>query len=260
MKAATGDLRLLQLGSVAFLKRFSDLCERHGLRFWIDSGTLLGAVRHRGFIPWDDDIDVVMLEDDYDRLYAMARDPNSEFSRALAEDGFVSKWCAIGQIYHKKMRLQIDIFPWDFHCEKSMDDKEIADFRRAMEEENKNDRYWNVTPEERKVIHDKLRGGRPPDPHGMLFMGAGFRQNPHQIHSYDSVFPLKTIQFEWLTVPAPRDPSPILETYYGNWKVPPLPARRRPRHLWRCGCYTEGTTREDVRKFIDKYAPNGCRS
>lgn len=42
------------------LKKFADYCEKHNLRYYLDYGTLIGAVRHQGFIPWDNDIDVVM--------------------------------------------------------------------------------------------------------------------------------------------------------------------------------------------------------
>ncbi|MBO4907494.1 MAG: LicD family protein [Bacteroidaceae bacterium] len=50
------------------LEQLINVCKEHNLRMWVDYGTLLGAVRHKGFIPWDDDIDVCMPREDYDRL------------------------------------------------------------------------------------------------------------------------------------------------------------------------------------------------
>lgn len=62
------NLRDYQLHCVKLLDAFDSVCRKHGLHYYMIAGTLLGAVRHHGFIPWDDDIDVALLRDDYDRL------------------------------------------------------------------------------------------------------------------------------------------------------------------------------------------------
>ena len=58
-------LRRAQMREVAILQEVDKICRKHGIKYWIDFGTLLGAVRHGGFIPWDDDLDISMLSSDY---------------------------------------------------------------------------------------------------------------------------------------------------------------------------------------------------
>lgn len=62
------NIREFQLRSVCLLEAIDKVCKEHGIRYYIIAGTLLGAVRHKGFIPWDDDQDIALLRKDYDLL------------------------------------------------------------------------------------------------------------------------------------------------------------------------------------------------
>ena len=66
MKALTA--REVQLGELEVLKKLDEICTQLDLRYFLTYGTLLGAVRHQGFIPWDDDVDVMMPRPDYEKL------------------------------------------------------------------------------------------------------------------------------------------------------------------------------------------------
>lgn len=76
------ELADLKAKELDILVKFDRMCKENNLRYFITAGTLLGAVRHKGFIPWDDDIDVVMLRKDFNRL-------NRVCSKALPEGLFL---------------------------------------------------------------------------------------------------------------------------------------------------------------------------
>ncbi len=65
-------LRACQLKQLAILEVIDGICRKHTIPYWLDGGTLLGAVRHGGFIPWDDDIDIAMREEDMQRFVDVA--------------------------------------------------------------------------------------------------------------------------------------------------------------------------------------------
>lgn len=65
-------LKKLQEVELIILEAVADLCEAHGIHYFLDSGTLIGAIRHNGFIPWDDDVDIAMPYEDYLRFLEIA--------------------------------------------------------------------------------------------------------------------------------------------------------------------------------------------
>ena len=113
------------------LKAFIDVCDRLGLRYYLVEGTLLGAVRHKGFIPWDDDIDVGMPRNDYERFLKEAQqhfppyyfvqsihsEPEYHANFAKIRDSrttFVGSGVKNRKINHG---IFIDIFPIDYTYE-----------------------------------------------------------------------------------------------------------------------------------------------
>ena len=66
-------LRQMQEGALSILKKLDGICREQGLRYFLFYGTLIGAIRHKGFIPWDDDLDVAMPRPDFDRLVEYCR-------------------------------------------------------------------------------------------------------------------------------------------------------------------------------------------
>lgn len=127
----------------SMLKTFADYCEENNLSYFLDSGTLLGAVRHKGFIPWDDDIDIVMPREDYERLGRLSQ------TNPIDPDYFVAgidlKNCPYPfiKVFNRKIRISnsmnslhpylwLDVFPLDgFHEMREQEmKKSISFFRR----------------------------------------------------------------------------------------------------------------------------------
>jgi lipopolysaccharide cholinephosphotransferase len=73
-KSLENNLKPAQLILLNMLQDVDRICRKNGLNYWLDKGTLLGAIRHQGFIPWDDDVDIAMPREDYLKFISIAKD------------------------------------------------------------------------------------------------------------------------------------------------------------------------------------------
>lgn len=77
-------IKRVMMVQLKMLKIVEEICKRHNISYYAESGTLLGAIRHEGFIPWDDDLDIVMLRSDYEKFYNAALQELPEDYRVLS--------------------------------------------------------------------------------------------------------------------------------------------------------------------------------
>jgi lipopolysaccharide cholinephosphotransferase len=122
-------LRQAQLVMLRMLKVVDRICKKHNLNYWIDTGTLLGAVRHEGFIPWDDDLDIGMPRKDYERFIEILEDElpdDIHFQMKGSVNNCKWRWIKLRDKYSTLVQrseqgrnvdyhqgIFIDIFPYD---------------------------------------------------------------------------------------------------------------------------------------------------
>lgn len=121
LKQGTETLRRVQLTALDILVEFDRICRKHDIKYILAAGTLLGAVRHKGFIPWDDDIDVFMLYDEwkkFENVYSDEIDVDKYFVRTQKTD-VDNNLCFFqikrnGTIYCKQGRVNFNTHPGIF--------------------------------------------------------------------------------------------------------------------------------------------------
>ena len=115
---AEGNLRIIQLAATSLYKRLIEVCKTNNIKMCAMSGTMIGAIRHGGFIPWDDDIDVMMEKREFDKLYKALKD-NTEIEIVA---GMVEKRLLYKVVFKNYDRPFIDIFLTEY----SKSDTKIA--------------------------------------------------------------------------------------------------------------------------------------
>lgn len=194
------------------LKEVKRICEKHNIKYFAEGGTLLGAARHGGFIPWDDDIDVAMLRDDYNKFIEIAQSELPEHlfiqnSKTDIRPNLFTKirdsrttWIPKGNdLKLKNYGIFIDIFPLD-GCDNNI-------------EQIRND-YFKLD-----LAHNEL----------------AFKELNNKYKDYLTIYALNHLygmirpasvynemdylQFCDIEVPVPKDYEIALDWHYKNWKT-----------------------------------------
>lgn len=255
------NLRKLQLMELDILKQVTELCNQHGLRYYLLGGTFLGAVRHQGFIPWDDDIDIGMPRADFEKFCRLAEEQLS------APLGFVSYKNNKEHIYfhprvynfnsrvidrsgveEKETHAWIDVFPLDGMPGNSIVRK-LHGFRllflRLLFMYSQFDKIVNVNLKNR-VWYEKalisvgkvFKFDKILDTHKIMAkIDRTMQKYDYETSSYvgnfmgaykmKEVFPKQYYEetaeyiFEGLMCPAPKNYDAVLSQMYGDYMTPP---------------------------------------
>lgn len=229
--------RQAQLRMVEMLKFLDQFCKENKINYWIEGGTLLGAIRHGGFIPWDDDTDVCMTRKDYNRftkLFGNKQYGDFVLQTPKTDKGFFKFWNVVRDLKSEYIHsddmpceqmlqykgLQIDIFPMiDSYSNISMHISRMLEWRvknfYIKEASSKHHIctkllfYFSnniIYPLFRLLIRKKRIIVK-------YDYGVGYYNN---IQYWDDIFPLSRITFEGIELNAPKNPHRYCQLLYGK--------------------------------------------
>ena len=223
---AQGLLRDIQLANLALLKELAYVCEKNNFKYILDAGTLLGAVRHSRFIPWDDDIDILMFREDYEKIVSAFKNTtrNSDIYAEYHRDKDTNSQYFI-KIKHKKCPfLGVDIFPLDSYGKHlSLKEQLIATNKICkILKHLKKEIDPNISNKETKTILTKTMKEKillsSTNENGDFVYGVDFA---HKLKNWfldrDIVLPLRKIQFEDSKYTTVNKPKEFLKNIYGDY-------------------------------------------
>lgn len=245
----------VQMKLLEMMRDIDAVCRKHDICYWLSGGSALGAVRHGGFIPWDDDMDISMMREDYEKFLTVVQkdlpegyifqsfDTDKRYNvcvpaKVILKDSWIKEYntllkskCEYGD------GLFIDIF--------------ICDHMAATTGKDLPRRLWSMTMMGVITIFENLHMNP-------LFLKKAFVKNAKTYgqkqkdskffgydltwcfnpplkpvrYTYDSVMPTKDVKFENLMLPIPNDPKPMLDTEIApsHMSLPPI-EDRKPKHI-----------------------------
>ena len=232
-------LRRQQLRMLDILLEVDRICKKHGIRYWLSSGTLIGAARHAGFIPWDDDLDIEMLWPDYKRLMKILpkelpdhlalqttrTDNNYFFFYAKVRDrrSHLEEQNRYDRVW-REQGIYIDIFPfyrqpqWIHTLSERTQGHVYAIMNRCRDDMERTRRnLWKVraiTRLNERVLHPLMRFVcRFSNARETYGLGIPY----HDVRHMEDIMPLAETAFEGHQLPVPHDMHAALTLKYGDY-------------------------------------------
>lgn len=226
-------LKRLQDISFEMAVAIKDIFDRNQVRYVIEYGSLLGAVRHGGFIPWDDDFDYVVFEDDYAKASEALRHelpPKYILHDALSDPAYFYSFSKVRHLQSialedgftdalKYKGISIDLF-------KGKVEKNNKYARRLFLATSHMKSHWNKFKNKKSVseligfLLNGLKTGYYRFLHGVTPKTDYFHKTPDSDQYFipvDKYLPTSVVQFNGVDFPAPRDPEYVLTDRYGDW-------------------------------------------
>lgn len=241
------DIKRVQQRLLYMATSIRDVLSAHDIPYVLAYGNLLGAVRHKGFIPWDDDFDLFLFDDTYDEAitYLRAEMPKDLFLEDKeSEPLFYHGWARVKDLktrIEKKISLNTNVYKHQgldvdlFRLKKLKTDEEklyratehLAYLKRMREHKLITDEVYfeRAKPVEKEIAAEKEKITSSP------------KRSIQDIYTFcviyddrifpNDLFPLKEYQFENTTFLGPNNPDPYLKCCYGNYMEIPPPEKRR---------------------------------
>ncbi|MCL1902714.1 MAG: LicD family protein [Alphaproteobacteria bacterium] len=241
---ARGYMGVLQRANLKMLVAFDRLCHDNGIEYFLIGGAIIGKIRHNGFIPWDDDIDVGMMSKDWYKLVDVLKKkfPNPEFDLSYGDHWNIIK------IIHRKSGVFIDIFRFerfsrdidyvhDYGTLWNAKKKFSRKFWRSLIVKHRNSIYITANDDKKSAeekwakIFDSVKkhesefnkmvlfGGTPSDNGGVIHFAGNSKH--HEFFPKNIIFPLQRIEFEGAKLPFPNQIEDYAFLVWGNiWTFP----------------------------------------
>ncbi len=238
----SGHLALQQQACLRLATIVANDFQQQGIKYFLSAGSLLGAMRTGGFIPWDDDVDFGLLRPDFERAVDFLTD---NYNRGL----FRAVWSKRGGIFKVSFmdKICLDLFPWDAYYKRMETNEEIDIFKReyidAMNTARRaEERLFDIACSKKlqikfneierldysKICREMLLHNNAPDyEHGDIFEGIDWQLRNERIMGIyhnsvwrnEYILPYSQIEFCGHIFSAPNNPDAWLTTRYGDWRA-----------------------------------------